>query len=277
MRLVPPHEGCRLPLINGLLPLPVGALNRDDLLPLLCAHSITEQSAPFLRPHREVDPAVIGDVAAYASNLKTGQPPEPIAVSVALEAVETGLLARNRTSLGLQTARWGTANSLILWSERRDLNPGPPVPQTGALTGLRYAPLPYPRTSTLMRPGMQGPASCERRLGAAEHRELARLAPAPFARALWSDEKPRNRRPILLIRQEFVPVAGPQGAQIRSCSLDEAERRGRIARGLAERPSGSKALAQRADWKGPSRIARLPSDPTLGREAGNSAANDYCR
>jgi hypothetical protein len=26
------------------------------------------------------------------------------------------------------------------WSERRDLNPGPPVPQTGELTGLRYAP-----------------------------------------------------------------------------------------------------------------------------------------
>jgi hypothetical protein len=29
---------------------------------------------------------------------------------------------------------------LFCWSERRDLNPGPPVPQTGALTGLRYAP-----------------------------------------------------------------------------------------------------------------------------------------
>src|SRR4051794_15358012 len=28
------------------------------------------------------------------------------------------------------------------WSERRDLNSGPPVPQTGALTGLRYAPPP---------------------------------------------------------------------------------------------------------------------------------------
>jgi hypothetical protein len=28
----------------------------------------------------------------------------------------------------------------VCWSERRDLNPGPPVPQTGALTGLRYAP-----------------------------------------------------------------------------------------------------------------------------------------
>ena len=27
-----------------------------------------------------------------------------------------------------------------IWSERRDLNSGPPVPQTGALTGLRYAP-----------------------------------------------------------------------------------------------------------------------------------------
>ena len=26
------------------------------------------------------------------------------------------------------------------WSERRDLNSRPPVPQTGALTGLRYAP-----------------------------------------------------------------------------------------------------------------------------------------
>jgi hypothetical protein len=28
----------------------------------------------------------------------------------------------------------------FFWSERRDLNSGPPVPQTGALTGLRYAP-----------------------------------------------------------------------------------------------------------------------------------------
>src|SRR5438105_7539984 len=38
------------------------------------------------------------------------------------------------------------------WSERRDSNSGPPVPQTGALTGLRYAPMkgrtivsPFPR------------------------------------------------------------------------------------------------------------------------------------
>ena len=33
-----------------------------------------------------------------------------------------------------------SANIRISWSERRDLNSGPPVPQTGALTGLRYAP-----------------------------------------------------------------------------------------------------------------------------------------
>ena len=32
-------------------------------------------------------------------------------------------------------------NSRFNWSERRDLNSGPPVPQTGALTGLRYAPI----------------------------------------------------------------------------------------------------------------------------------------
>ena len=31
-------------------------------------------------------------------------------------------------------------NARFCWSERRDLNSGPPVPQTGALTGLRYAP-----------------------------------------------------------------------------------------------------------------------------------------
>ena len=32
----------------------------------------------------------------------------------------------------------------VYWSERRDLNSRPPVPQTGALTGLRYAPMMRP-------------------------------------------------------------------------------------------------------------------------------------
>src|ERR1700689_1317104 len=36
--------------------------------------------------------------------------------------------------------RLGVSGALFEWSERRDLNSGPPVPQTGALTGLRYAP-----------------------------------------------------------------------------------------------------------------------------------------
>ena len=43
----------------------------------------------------------------------------------------------------------------LFWSERRDLNPGPPVPQTGALTGLRYAP-PRKITSTPARFNAQG-------------------------------------------------------------------------------------------------------------------------
>ena len=34
------------------------------------------------------------------------------------------------------------AGHLKEWSEREDLNLRPPVPQTGALTGLRYAPFP---------------------------------------------------------------------------------------------------------------------------------------
>src|SRR5215470_16854424 len=34
------------------------------------------------------------------------------------------------------------------WSGRRDLNPRPPVPQTGALTGLRHAPTGTARTRT---------------------------------------------------------------------------------------------------------------------------------
>jgi hypothetical protein len=40
------------------------------------------------------------------------------------------------------TTSWRNNFDLLgnFWSERRDLNSGPPVPQTGALTGLRYAP-----------------------------------------------------------------------------------------------------------------------------------------
>src|SRR5262245_17321937 len=39
-----------------------------------------------------------------------------------------------------KSARCAPFYRCFLWSERRDLNSRPPVPQTGALTGLRYAP-----------------------------------------------------------------------------------------------------------------------------------------
>ena len=63
----------------------------------------------------------------------------------------------------MSRVRWPTADSKVLaarreqaenWSERGDLNSRPPVPQTGALTELRYAPtletnhLPLVRAST---------------------------------------------------------------------------------------------------------------------------------
>src|SRR5262245_66670642 len=42
--------------------------------------------------------------------------------------------------IGYETPRRTIRLAFGCWSERRDLNSRPPVPQTGALTGLRYAP-----------------------------------------------------------------------------------------------------------------------------------------
>jgi hypothetical protein len=52
----------------------------------------------------EVDPALIGDVAAYANSLDNGRPPEPIAVSVALESIET-LYRHEWRAIGYDTAK----------------------------------------------------------------------------------------------------------------------------------------------------------------------------
>ncbi len=52
----------------------------------------------------EVDPALIGDIAAYANSLAGGQPHEPIAVSVALEAIET-LYRHAKLATGIDTAK----------------------------------------------------------------------------------------------------------------------------------------------------------------------------
>src|SRR5215211_7744945 len=51
-----------------------------------------------------------------------------------------GTLSRFCVLVGAVGVRKYVGISARYWSERRDLNSGPPVPQTGALTGLRYAP-----------------------------------------------------------------------------------------------------------------------------------------
>jgi hypothetical protein len=58
------------------------------------------------------------------------------ATTTAPRGLSNGCSARGR-SLGFKPDFTGQE-----WSERRDSNSGPPVPQTGALTGLRYAPTP---------------------------------------------------------------------------------------------------------------------------------------
>ena len=54
-------------------------------------------------------------------------------------ANETGALDRSRRTIRPYFIG-------LFWSGRRDLNPRPPVPQTGALTGLRHAPTGTART-----------------------------------------------------------------------------------------------------------------------------------
>jgi hypothetical protein len=66
-------------------------------------------------------------------------PTRPIGVEAAFSALilpipyPAAISGKNPKSKSARSA-W------FYWSERRDLNSGPPVPQTGALTGLRYAP-----------------------------------------------------------------------------------------------------------------------------------------
>ena len=48
--------------------------------------------------------------------------------------------------------RWGLKDEACKWGEQRDLNPRPPDPQSGALTGLSYA-----RHNPLVLPGDSKP------------------------------------------------------------------------------------------------------------------------
>src|SRR6476646_2749404 len=52
---------------------------------------------------------------------------------------EAALTSLHRLQSGC-SLRFVLGETLENWSERRDLNSRPPVPQTGALTELRYAP-----------------------------------------------------------------------------------------------------------------------------------------
>jgi hypothetical protein len=68
-----------------------------------------------------------------------------------------------KLDFGKERHRKSGLSLLFCWSERRDLNPGPPVPQTGALTGLRYAPPGGRRCSTPHGPVVQGRRASETR------------------------------------------------------------------------------------------------------------------
>jgi hypothetical protein len=68
----------------------------------------------------EVDPALIGDIAAYANNLDSGQPPEPIAVSVALEAIEA-LYRHEKLASGVDIAKAHLRDALPIFDRLAQL------------------------------------------------------------------------------------------------------------------------------------------------------------
>ena len=57
-------------------------------------------------------------------------------------------MGRLRRSRELSVHVQRRSSTILKWSERRDLNSRPLVPQTSALTGLRYAPTPLQASGT---------------------------------------------------------------------------------------------------------------------------------
>ncbi|WP_342712630.1 NB-ARC domain-containing protein [Bradyrhizobium sp. B124] len=68
----------------------------------------------------EVDPALIGDVDAYVKGLDSGLPPKPIAVSVALEAMET-LYRYEKSTVGIDTAKTNLRAELPIFDKLADI------------------------------------------------------------------------------------------------------------------------------------------------------------
>src|ERR1700729_3011 len=80
---------------------------------------------------RRLQAAALGRLRrSFTAERQRQDPQTHVARTVLGELRATGELGLN--PVGILT--------IFCWSERRDLNSGPPVPQTGALTGLRYAP-----------------------------------------------------------------------------------------------------------------------------------------
>jgi hypothetical protein len=100
--------------------------------------------------------------------------------------------------LGVGDSCGKSTGSAVCWSERRDLNSRPPVPQTGALTGLRYAPMERKpvdaracctyrfRPQNSIAPGGtergRPDGGAHRRAEAGSGKTAVRPAPLPFAR-----------------------------------------------------------------------------------------------
>src|ERR1700722_2009223 len=103
---------------------------------------------------RRLQAAALGRLRrSFTAERQRQAPQTHVARTVLGELRATGELGLN--PVGILT--------IFCWSERRDLNSAPPVPQTGALTGLRYAPptnafelwgfLPLPRAAKNLNRG----------------------------------------------------------------------------------------------------------------------------
>ena len=118
-----------------------------------------------------------------------------------------------------------TPASMICWSERRDSNSRPPVPQTGALTGLRHAPnrsaRQAPRGSAFLAP-VRGGSKWLRRTR--HHR------PALMWKGLTPSQHKRCSAPARACAHALArPPRFAVGAFSLRASVDAGERASRLA------------------------------------------------
>jgi hypothetical protein len=86
-------------------------------------------------------PVITIDIVRMTARTKRdGLPGKTPGVYVTKQPRTAALFAFLRVQVRKQKCKKAFIWSGFFWSERRDSNSRPPVPQTGALTGLRYAP-----------------------------------------------------------------------------------------------------------------------------------------